>query len=982
MASDANTRGIARIIVRDQDGSGEKHVGMATVIDSRHVLTCCHVLNDALKRMNRLDPTAPLKELFEICFPYANNARRCGKVIKWGLALTPCRDVAVIELVADAPSDAGIATFSEAETRSMGWSCIGADVNSLFREPKGELAAVLPDGTRQLNGPAGRGVQIESGYSGAPVWSDNLNAFVGIVVTKDREIAENALAYAIPTRAIADVWPQLVPLCDGRENQKIFRRPSTFVRRPELVRQVNECLTSYGICFLIGPKGVGKTRLAEMVYEEAKCSKAFLKCSEFSPEDIRADLHLLVLDNLTREMDREKLLSIPGLATQCLLTSFDRLAVEEIRSELNLADCPEIVIEVPRFTTQEGVDFLSHKIGDKLTIDQKAKLVDNIFGNPVALQTVAEFVRESHNPRLAKQVEVFISSETFDPQTVASVALDSWIREYADVHAQAGLRALSRIPFVGMSPSALAHVLGWSEDDLESRLRTALSTGFIRCEVDGGIREEMWTTHDMLRDYFSRLSNSAEDRRAELRYVEYLSGLVKRIPPSQLSISTCMDAWIVGVRSVFLDMFDNKFSWETFEERLYPHVQLMRAVWGRDGRMHRTAICHQIPALVTDKVNRANCSEIIALSRCLGALPASAVIGQTAWLGAQTEDSWARGASIWAAVEHWRQLGDVDRQLGINHLRSWVARAIGLLRKKSAPKKPAWLAVLTSTSQETSNDDLMPHELDLGAALAGLCKLGAEEEAIGYCRECADLGAESGLAVLGVAVSLADLGCQQTAIEFLRERNWPIHDGISWGLVEAYLIAPDEPTIHFDLADLANYSTRARDVGHAAHSHRFLNFVEALPIKSPCFLSFGLSFDLDRMEVATRFKSHARKGQFDEACATIEEIANTSDRADMHNEIAWEMATNKNEAARNGTAAIAHSTKACELSNWKNHNYLDTLAAAHAEASDFTSAEVCQSYAIDLLNNSQQLDRDSKLLEYIARLSLYRARRRSYEAVE
>ena len=62
MASDANTRGIARIIVRDQDGSGEKHVGMATDIDSRHVLTCCHVLNDALKRMNRLDPTAPLTE--------------------------------------------------------------------------------------------------------------------------------------------------------------------------------------------------------------------------------------------------------------------------------------------------------------------------------------------------------------------------------------------------------------------------------------------------------------------------------------------------------------------------------------------------------------------------------------------------------------------------------------------------------------------------------------------------------------------------------------------------------------------------------------------------------------------------------------------------------------------------------------------------------------------------------------------------------
>ena len=41
---------------------------------------------------------------------------------------------------------------------------------------------------------------------------------------------------------------------------------------------------------------------------------------------------------------------------------------------------------------------------------------------------------------------------------------------------------------------------------------------------------------------------------------------------------------------------------------------------------------------------------------------------------------------------------------------------------------------------------------------------------------------------------------------------------------------------------------------------------------------------------------------------------------------------------RNGHEAIENATKACELTNWKNGRYVGTLAAAYAEAGDFTSA--------------------------------------------
>ena len=46
MSLTSYTRGIARIVVSAADGAGEKHVGMAIVVDDRHVMTCCQVLNE------------------------------------------------------------------------------------------------------------------------------------------------------------------------------------------------------------------------------------------------------------------------------------------------------------------------------------------------------------------------------------------------------------------------------------------------------------------------------------------------------------------------------------------------------------------------------------------------------------------------------------------------------------------------------------------------------------------------------------------------------------------------------------------------------------------------------------------------------------------------------------------------------------------------------------------------------------------------
>jgi len=74
--------------------------------------------------------------------------------------------------------------------------------------------------------------------------------------------------------------------------------------------------------------------------------------------------------------------------------------------------------------------------------------------------------------------------------------------------------------------------------------------------------------------------------------------------------------------------------------------------------------------------------------------------------------------------------------------------------------------------------------------------------------------------------------------------------------------------------------------------------------------------------------------------------------AESYNARAWLLATNPNPQGRDGKKAIADATRACEMTNWKNPEMLDTLAAAYAEAGDFQQAVNWQQKAIDLTSTT------------------------------
>jgi len=90
------------------------------------------------------------------------------------------------------------------------------------------------------------------------------------------------------------------------------------------------------------------------------------------------------------------------------------------------------------------------------------------------------------------------------------------------------------------------------------------------------------------------------------------------------------------------------------------------------------------------------------------------------------------------------------------------------------------------------------------------------------------------------------------------------------------------------------------------------------------------------------------KGDFNKAVLNYNKAREIKpDYADAYNNLAWIMATCSDKKYRNGTLAIAFAKKALTLS--KDSRFLDTLAAAHAEAGHFEKATEIQKGVIKIV---------------------------------
>lgn len=127
-------------------------------------------------------------------------------------------------------------------------------------------------------------------------------------------------------------------------------------------------------------------------------------------------------------------------------------------------------------------------------------------------------------------------------------------------------------------------------------------------------------------------------------------------------------------------------------------------------------------------------------------------------------------------------------------------------------------------------------------------------------------------------------------------------------------------------------------------------------------------------------KVEARRRMGDEAggLAEMEDAMQAnlllSQRGRFLNDLGWAYATNRDSKLRDGKKAMAYAKEACDLTEWKNASYLDTYAAANAEARIFDEAVKWQAAAIAL---EKKAEKPEGLEEMETRLGLYR-KKKSY----
>ena len=131
----------------------------------------------------------------------------------------------------------------------------------------------------------------------------------------------------------------------------------------------------------------------------------------------------------------------------------------------------------------------------------------------------------------------------------------------------------------------------------------------------------------------------------------------------------------------------------------------------------------------------------------------------------------------------------------------------------------------------------------------------------------------------------------------------------------------------------------------------------------------ALSLDPNYTEAyLNRANTCLAKGDFDQAAADFNRVIRLDpSSAVAFNNLAWLCAACSEERIRNGVKAVAYAEKACELTEWKNADDVDTLAAACAEAGEFASAVKWETKYLETKHSQEATDsaRD--------RLSLYAA---------
>ncbi|MBD2538188.1 SUMF1/EgtB/PvdO family nonheme iron enzyme [Coleofasciculus sp. FACHB-SPT36] len=253
-------------VVRIYSKSG-KVIGAGFLVSSKHVLTCAHVVTDALgiPRTIQEQPDGVINLDFPLL---AAKQMLAAKIIFWR-PVNPneaFEDIAGLELETALPDTAQPAQLVTSEDlwghpfRVLGFPA--GQPNGV--SASGVLRSRIANNWVQLEDVKQPGYRLEPGFSGAPVWDEELQGVAGMAVAAEMNRADVKAAFIIPTRILVNAWSDLdeqaIPSCPYR-GLFAFREQDAkfFFGRETFTEQLVAVVQRQPLVAVIGSSGSGKS---------------------------------------------------------------------------------------------------------------------------------------------------------------------------------------------------------------------------------------------------------------------------------------------------------------------------------------------------------------------------------------------------------------------------------------------------------------------------------------------------------------------------------------------------------------------------------------------------------------------------------------------------------------------------------------------------------------------------------------------------
>jgi serine phosphatase RsbU (regulator of sigma subunit) len=247
-------------------GAGHSVTGVGFLVAARKVLTCAHVVIQALGQ-----PAESVTELagmrVRLDFPLLEGPRKpLFAVVDAELRTTPGSDIAGLSLTEDPPAGATPAPLVLADDL---WNhpirVFGFPENADEGEwASGRLLETQGSGWLQLEDVKQTGRRVRPGYSGGPIWDDDLHAVAGMVVAADAGPGDK-VAFAIPVRMLVEAWPTVLgdvaKLASPYHGLRSFRERDAkeFFGRERFVDHLVETIGRQTMAPIVAASGSGKT---------------------------------------------------------------------------------------------------------------------------------------------------------------------------------------------------------------------------------------------------------------------------------------------------------------------------------------------------------------------------------------------------------------------------------------------------------------------------------------------------------------------------------------------------------------------------------------------------------------------------------------------------------------------------------------------------------------------------------------------------